>query len=290
MAGTPLTGQGGQFGGPQYGWGGVPNQPGTGARSGSAGSRTNFNSGFTGGAYNTSPEAGLHRGEWQWRGHGPSAQQSYGWDYQGGVGRDEITQHTEARTGSSFQARMAQERSGGLPQGRYAIDYDQGRRTGGQGGQDVSYDWGWEGHGGGQQGGMNPRYGATGQRYGGDYRSAGGHAGPGVGYGGGQQGGMNARYGSTSQRYGGDYRSAGGYVGSGAGYGGGNPQGRGGYGREFGGGYGRERGYGGGMRAGGRYGAQNYDRGMRGRMGGGYDGPYQQPLSDADFYRRVERW
>src|SRR5688500_19178236 len=47
-------------------------------------------------------------------------------DYQGGVGRDEITQHTEARGGGSYLSHMAQDRSGGLP--RYHDDYDAGER------------------------------------------------------------------------------------------------------------------------------------------------------------------
>ncbi|HEX2077108.1 MAG TPA: hypothetical protein VHG08_05350 [Longimicrobium sp.] len=180
-----LTGRGGQFGGPRYGWGEVPDNPGAGVRSGSAGSRTNFNSGL---GYTASPEAGLRRGEWQWRGHGPSAQRDYGWDYQGGVGRDEITLRTEARGGGSYLSRMAQDRSGGLPryhddydagdrwfsrlgEGRYAGDYDrgdQGRMGGyGRGG----YDRGYGGMGGGGRHGMD--YGASYRGrggYGGDYR------------------------------------------------------------------------------------------------------------------------
>ncbi len=272
MPGSPLTGQGGQFGGPQFGWGDTP-----------AGGAQSANSGLNGGRYTNSPEAGLHRGEWQWRGHGPSAQQSYGWDYQGGMGRDEVTQRTEARMGPSFQARMAQERSGGLPQGRYAIDYDQGQRTGGA--QNARYDRGWQGQGSAQRGGIqgggaNPRYGATNQRYGGDY-SAGGM----------QGGGTVQRFSARDQHPGGDHRGGGyggGYGGPAGGYGGGYPQGG-----DASGGYGRGRGFGGGMRAGGA-GAQGYDRGMRGAMGGGYGarygGEYTQPLSDADFYRRVERW
>lgn len=278
MPGSPLTGRGGQFGGPQFGWG---DAHGSGAQGGAGGSA---NSGPVGGRYTNRPEAGLQRGEWQWRGHGPSAQQSYGWDYQGGVGRDEITQRTVARMGSPFQARMAQERSGGLPQGRYAIEYDRGRRTGG------GYDQGWNGRGGMQGGGTRPRYGgdypvggtqlgdprsrygATHPRYGGDYPA-----------GGMQGGGTVARFSARGQHPGGASRS-GGYAWSEAGYSGGTPRG---------GGYGQARGVGGGMRAEG-YGAQGYDRGLRGGMGGGYGarsgGGDPQPLSDADFYQRVERW
>lgn len=266
MPGMPLTGQGGQFGGPRYGWGDVPG----------AGGRSNANSGLDRGRYTNSPEAGLHRGEWQWRGHAPDAQRSYGWDYQGGVGRDEITQHTAARMGSSFQARMAQERSGGLPQGRYAIDYDQGRRTGG-GSQDIHYDWGWQGRTGGTD------------RYGSDFRG-GMDRGHGSSFPGGMQGGMD-RYGSD---FGGGYGASGG-----GGFGSGKRQARGGYGQDFGGYGGGEPGGGYGasghtLGSGGRtgrytrdfggYGARGYDRGDHGRGG------YSQPLSDAEFYRRVERW
>jgi hypothetical protein len=269
----PFTGQGGQFGGPQYGWGDVPG----------AGGRNNANSGLNRGRYTNSPEAGLHRGEWQWRGHAPDAQRSYGWDYQGGVGRDEITQRTEARMGSSFQARMAQERSGGLPQGRYAIEYDRGQRTGG-GSQDVHYDWGWQGHTGGMD------------RYGSDYR--GGMQGGGMDRGYGASGGYTLGGGHRQARggYGSDF--GGGYGASGHTLGSGGRTGRGGYGQDFGGsggaqfggGYGAERGgYGGQQYGGGSYGsghaARGYDRGM-----GGGRGPYSQPLSDAEFYRRVERW
>lgn len=268
MPGMPLTGQGGQFGGPRYGWGDVP---GSGAQ---AGARHNANSGLNRGRYTNSPEAGLHRGEWQWRGHGPDAQRSYGWDYQGGVGRDEITQRTEARMGSSFQARMAQERSGGLPRGRYAVDYDRlGERAGR--GQGVDYDWGWQGHAGGIQGGGMDR------GYGGEYR--GGMQGGGMGraYGGDYRGGYNASGGGHT--LGGGHRSmGGGYGASGGAIGGGHRMDRG-YGRDFGG-YGAERGGGGGM---GGYGARGYDRGMRGPTGGGDD---SQRLGDAEFYRRVERW
>lgn len=244
----------GNFGGPQYGWGDAQ-----------GGHARSADSGFNRGRYTNSPEAGLHRGEWQWRGHGPSAQQSYGWDYQGGVGRDEITQRTEARTGSSFQARMAQERSGGLPRGRYAIDYDRGRRTGGgMDGPDVKYDWGWQGRAGGMDRGMD--------RYGSDFRASGGGW---VGSGSRQTG----RYGATDQRYGNDFR--GGYGASGGFLGGsGNRQTGGGgygatsqrYGNDFRGGSGASGGWIGGP--------------TRGR----YGGDYSQPLSDAEFYRRVERW
>lgn len=224
----------GNFGGPRYAWGDVPG----------GSQRTQWNSGQNRGRFTASPEAGLHRGEWQWRGHGPSAQRSYGWDYQGGVGRDEITQHSEARMGGLFQARMAQERSGGLPQGRYAVDYERLGERAGRGGE-VGYDWGWEGHHGSHNA-----------------------SGPGT--------------------YGSGYRasSGGGFIGSG------HRASSGGYARDFRGGYGRDFGQDrGGRFAGGRGG---YDRGfgggMRGGARGGYGGDYSQPLSDAEFYRRVDRW
>lgn len=250
MPGMPMNGQGGQFGASRYGWGDVPG----------AGGGQSADSGLDRGRYTNSPEAGLHRGEWQWRGHAPDAQRSYGWDYQGGVGRDEITQRTEARMGPSFQSRMAQERGGGLPRGRYAIEYDQGRRTGG-GSQDVSYDWGWQGRSGGMD------------RSGSDYR------------GGMRGGGMNRGYGN-------DFRGGYGVSGSGrGGYGqdvGGHGPARG-YGSDFrGGGYGASGGFG-GRQQGGGYGSghpRGYDRGM----GGGYGRGGERPLSDAEFYQRVERW
>lgn len=251
----------GNFGGPQYGWGDAQGGHARGA-----------NSGFDRGRHANSPGAGLHRGEWQWRGHGPGAQQSYGWDYQGGVGRDEITQRSEARMGSPFQARMAQERSGGLPQGRYAVDYDRLGERAGRGGGDVGYDWGWQGRTGGMDRGEN-RYGATDQRYGGDFRASG------IGWTGSGSRQMGGGYGATSQRYGNDFRGggggaaasgnrqmSGGYGASGGWMGGGMPS-RGGYGRDF--------------QAGG---------GTGGSMRGRYGGDYSQPLSDAEFYRRVERW
>lgn len=288
MPGSPLTGQGGQFGGPRYGWGDVPNQPGAGVRSGSAGSQTNFNSGLNRGRFTNSPEAGLHRGEWQWRGHGPDAQRSYGWDYQGGVGRDEITQRTEARMGPSFQARMAQERSGGLPQGRYAVDYDRLGERAGRGGQDVNYDGGWQGRTGGMQGGGMDRYGSD---FGGGYASGGHTLGAGMdrGYDH-DMGGYGASGGHT---FGGGNRAdaGGGWSSYGHTLGSGGRTGRGGYGRDFRGSYGAERGgFGGGMQGGG-YGGRGYDRGMRGSPArGGYGGDYARPLSDAEFYQRVERW
>jgi hypothetical protein len=244
-----LTGQGGQFGGPQYGWGGVPNDPSAGARSGSAGSRTNFNSGLNDGRHTASPEAGMRRGAWQWSGHGPSAQRDYGWDYQGGVGRDEITMRTEARDGGSYLSHMAQDRSGGLP--RYSQDYDVGdrwfprlgERAGGRYAQD--YDRGMRG---GMGGGYDRGYQARGGYLGGS---------------------------GNRQGYGGDYRGR---------MGGGHEEVTYGFGPRQGGGYGRDY----GARQGGGYGR---DFGQGRALGGGYGQDYNtRPLTDEEFYSRVNRW
>jgi hypothetical protein len=244
-----LTGRGGQSGGPQYGWGGVPDDPGAGARSRSGGSRTNFNSGLNSGRYTASPEAGLRRGEWQWRGHGPSAQRDYGWDYQGGVGRDEITLRTEARDGGSYLSHMAQDRSGGLP--RYNGDYELGDRWLGRLGQlagrsGADHDRGFRGATGGMGG-----YRRGGQ-YDDGFRARGGTLG-----GSGNRSGSGADYGYRGQMNGGDREVT---------YGLGARQG-GGYGRDFGQG-----------RALGGRGAE-YDRGYGAR-----------PLTDGEFYSRVDRW
>ncbi len=244
-----LTGQGGQSEGPQYGWGGVPNDPGAGAGAGSGGSRTNFNSGLNSGRYTASPEAGMRRGAWQWSGHGPSAQRDYGWDYQGGVGRDEITMRTEAREGGSYLSHMAQDRSGGLP--RYHDDYDAGDRWFPRLGERAAsryaqdYDRGFRGGMSSQGGGMYDR----------GYQASGGYL-----------GGSGNRQGSGGG-YGGDYREQ---------------MNRGGRYREVtygfsgqqGGGYGRDFGQG---------------RALGGR-GGGYGGDYRRPLTDDEFYSRVNRW
>lgn len=306
-----LTGRGGQSGGPRYGWGGVPNDPGAGARSGSAGSRTNFNSGLNGGRYTNSPEAGLHRGVWQWQGHGPSAQRDYGWDYQGGVGRDEITQHTEARTGGSYLSHMAQDRGGGLP--RYSQDYDAGDRgfphlgQGGGRGYARDLDRGGRGGVGGYGGGGTGGYGRGGQ-YDEGFRSAGGGT-----VGGGHRGGFR---GGLAPAFGGQYEPGMGGRSRGAGYGRdfdedrygarggptlGGGSGRsgvgGGYGADFGGyrgqmnrGGGQQATYGFGARQGGGYGREfGQGRALSGR-GGGYGAGYSRPLTDDEFYSRVNRW
>lgn len=317
-----LTGGGGQSGGPQYGWGGVPNDPGTGARTGSGGSRTNFNSGLNSGRYTASPEAGLRRGAWQWQGHGPSAQRDYGWDYQGGVGRDEITQHTEARGGGSYLSHMAQDRSGGLPRysqdydigdrtlrgaGSYARDFDRGRMGGysgdGMGGFGGGhYDEGFRsargGIGsGGFRGGVAPAFGGQygvgnefADRYDRDLRARGG-----VGYGSGNR--------SGGGQYDDGYRAAGGHTlgsaaspRSAADLGGGQMS-RGGYQevtygfgpRQSSGGYGARQGGGGGQRGG--YGRDFGQGRALGGRGGGYDSGYAtRPLTDDEFYSRVNRW
>jgi 23S rRNA pseudouridine2605 synthase len=216
-----LTGQGGQSGGPQYGWGGVGNDPSVGARTGSGGSRSNFNSGLNSGRYTAGPEAGMRRGAWQWSGHGPSAQRDYGWDYQGGVGRDEAVMRTEARDGGSYLSHMAQDRGGGLPryhddydvgdrwfsrlgeraEGRSARDYDRGFR-GGMGGGGM-YDRGYQARGGTLGGGGNRQ--GFGGRYGGDYRgemNRGGERQVTYGFGGRQGGGYGRDFGG---RQGGGY-------------------------------------------------------------------------------------
>lgn len=261
-----LTGRGGQSGGPQYGWGGVPNDPGAGVRAGSGGSRTNFNSGLHSGRYTASPEAGLRRGEWQWQGHGPSAQRDYGWDYQGGVGRDEITQHTEARGGGSYLSHMAQDRGGGLP--RYRDDYDVGDRmlrgSGGRAGGGYArdydrgfrggpYDAGFRSARGGTLGGSGNRSGYGGQ-YDDGYRAMGGHT---------------LGSGASARGYGAEYGSYGGQ------------SSRGGY---------REVTYGFGARQGGGYGRDfGQGRALGGR--GGYGADYgARPLTDDEFYSRVDRW
>jgi hypothetical protein len=300
-----LTGQGGQSGGPQYGWGGVPNDPGAGARTGSGGSRTNFNSGLNSGRYTAGPEAGMRRGAWQWSGHGPSAQRDYGWDYQGGVGRDEITQRTEARDGGSYLSHMAQDRGGGLP--RYHDDYDAGDRwfprpgeregngftqnydrgfRGGMAGSEGGgmYDRGYQASGG-YLGGSGNRYGRgdTGFR-GGLAPAFGGQYGIGNDYADRYDQELRARGGGgigSGNRYGADFGGGGAQMDRGGGqqvtYGFGES--RGGYSRAFGarqggGGYGRDFGQG---------------RALSGR-GGGYGGDYRRPLTDDEFYSRVNRW
>lgn len=115
-----MTFRGSEFGGPRYGWGSVRGTPQTG------GGRDQWNSGRVRGQFSASPEAGLRRGEWQWRGHGPDAASGYGWEYQGGVGRDARVMRTEAGMGARgyYEARLAEERSGGLPRGRERFSGD----------------------------------------------------------------------------------------------------------------------------------------------------------------------
>lgn len=124
------------FGGPRYGWGAVPG-PGTG------GGRAQWQTGRVRGP-RTSPEAGVRRGEWQWRGHGPDSWGDYGWEYRGGVARDDVLRRRESATGrrGSYEPRLAEERSGGLPRGRDRFRADRwwgrlrGRRR-------YGYDWGF---------------------------------------------------------------------------------------------------------------------------------------------------
>jgi hypothetical protein len=115
-----MTFRGSEFGGPQFGWGSVPNSPETG------GGRTQHNSGRVRGQFGASPEAGLRRGEWQRQGRAPDAAAGYGWEYQGGAGRDARTLRSEAGMGSRgyYEARLAEERSGGLPRERQRFSGD----------------------------------------------------------------------------------------------------------------------------------------------------------------------
>lgn len=309
-----LTERGGQSGGPRYGWGGVPNDPGTGARAGSGGSRTSFNSGLDSGRYTAGPEAGLRRGSWQWQGHGPSAQRDYGWDYQGGVGRDEITQHTEARGGGSYLSHMAQDRSGGLP--RYHDDYDAGERSlRGAGGYARGFDRGGMGgySGGGTGGEYDQGYRASGGTFGG---SGNRHGGGDAGFRGGLAPAFGGEYGvgnHFADRHDQGFRAA-----DGVGFGSGNRTGgqydagfraMGGhtlgsgasarrYGADYGGGYGarsnrggyQEVTYGFGPRQSVGYGRDfGQGRALGGR--GGYGADYgARPLTDDEFYARVNRW
>lgn len=133
-------GTGGRFGGgPRWGWGAVPG-PGT------TGSRGNFNTGQVRGP-GTSPEAGLHRGEWQWRGHGPGSWNDYAWEYRGGVARDRTLRRSDADIGprGSLQRRLAEQRSGGLPRGRERYDADRWFAHLGEGRYDRGYGRGWRG-------------------------------------------------------------------------------------------------------------------------------------------------
>lgn len=107
--------RGSEFGGPQYGWG-----------SGHGGGMHQGNTGRVRGQFGASPEAGLRRGEWQRQGRAPDAAAGYGWEYQGGVGRDARTLRTEAGMGPRgyYEARLAEERSGGLPRERQRFSGD----------------------------------------------------------------------------------------------------------------------------------------------------------------------
>lgn len=304
-----FTGRGGQFEGPRYGWGGVPGDPGAGSISGSAGSRTNFNSGLNSGRYTAGPEAGMRRGEWQWRGHGPSAQRDYGWDYQGGVGREEITMRSEARGGGSYLSHMAQDRSGGLP--RYHDDYDAGDRwfprLGERGGQGYAEDYFRGGRGG---------TGFTGVGHDEGYRTSGGGVGNGGNrfgregddLGGGHRGNVGRGFhGGLAPASGGEYRPGMGGNDYDRGYsargpntfGSGNRQAYGGYGSNVGGEYraqanrgGQQRvTYGVGERQGGGY-ERDFGQGRAlGGRGGEYGRDYNaRPLTDDEFYSRVNRW
>lgn len=116
-----MTFRGSNFGGPRYTWGSVPGTPQT------AGGSDQWNSMRVRGPRTPeSPEAGVRRGEWQWRGHGPDSASNYAWEYRGGVGRDTTVMRTGAGMGprGSYERRLAEERSGGLPRGRERFDAD----------------------------------------------------------------------------------------------------------------------------------------------------------------------
>lgn len=116
-----MTFRGSDFGGPRRTWGDVPGTPRT------AGGRDQWNRMRVRGPRTAeSPEAGVRRGEWQWRGHGPDAASNYAWEYRGGVGRDTPVMRTEAGMGprGSYERRLAEERGGGLPRGRERFDAD----------------------------------------------------------------------------------------------------------------------------------------------------------------------
>lgn len=141
------TGPGSGMGGPQYGWGDVRGTPQT------SGGRAQWQSGQARGRRGASPEAGLHRGEWQWRGHGPGAASDYGWEYQGGVARDAPLMRREATQGGrgAMEPRLAEERSGGLVRG--SGRFDPGRRYDRDYGVRGGYDRGFLSGGGGFGGG-----------------------------------------------------------------------------------------------------------------------------------------
>jgi hypothetical protein len=106
------------MGGPQYGWGGIPNSPNTGGQSWAP--WRNFGHAQHAGGRDDR----RYVGDWQRRGQAPASQRDYGWEYQGGYPHDASIMRTEAGMGDWQGARFAQERSGGLPRGRGRFDVD----------------------------------------------------------------------------------------------------------------------------------------------------------------------
>src|SRR5215207_3874704 len=105
------------MGGPQYGWGSVPNSPNAGQ--GWAPWRNFGHAQNAGGR-----DDRRHVGDWQRRGQAPASQRDYGWEYQGGYPHDARIMRTEGGMGDWMGAQMAQRRSGGLPRGRERFEVD----------------------------------------------------------------------------------------------------------------------------------------------------------------------
>jgi hypothetical protein len=104
----PISNRG--TGGPRYTWGNVPNTGHIGQHQGT----------FRGSQYVADTFPGpAPPGAWQWRGHGPTAWNDYGWEFRGGSEQARGTVgRTEAEAGGWAERRMAEQRSGGLPRGR----------------------------------------------------------------------------------------------------------------------------------------------------------------------------
>jgi hypothetical protein len=259
-----FTGRGGQSGGPQYGWGNVPNDPGAGSGGLSRYSQDygvaeqSFRGAGGGFGYARDYDRGF-RGHEGGNGRGltfGSGNRSGRGEYDQGFRAGPNTFGGGNRSGrgdTSFRG-VAPAFGGQYGVGNeYADRYDRELRAGGHtlggggrtGGQ---YDGGYPAMGGGHTlgAGGSPRYGADFGGYGGQMDRG--------GY-------QEVTYGFAPRQSSGGYeaRPSGGY-----GAGGGQ---RGGYGREFGQG-----------------------RALSGR-GGGYDAGYSaRPLTDDEFYSRVNRW
>ena len=118
----------GNYGGPGYSWGRVPNEPHLGGTSWSP--WRNFNRGMGVGG-----DDRRFRGRWQRAGRGPDAMRDYGWEYQGGYPHDASIFRTEAGMGDSMGSWAAQRRSGGLPRGRERFEVDRWGGALGRGGR-----------------------------------------------------------------------------------------------------------------------------------------------------------